>query len=154
MAWNEVEREEPRRLFIEELESGPPNFSELFREFGISQETGYKWKRRYEEEEFLGLSDRSSKPKKFRDPVSEEVVAVIIQVRIEHPTWGGTKTRKYMKNQRYPHTLPSGRTIDRLLKRVGLVRSKSRYKRAIYKKEEVIKSTKCNMVWTVDFKGW
>jgi len=154
MAWNEVNKVEQRRAFIRELEEGYRNFSELCREFGISRETGYKWRRRYEEGGFPGLNDRSSRPKHFRDPVPGDVVADIIQVRIEHPGWGGTKIRKYMKYQGYSNTLPSGRTIDRLLKRVGLVRSKSSYKRVVYRQEEVVKPTKCNMVWTVDFKGW
>lgn len=154
MAWNEVNKMEQRRAFIRDLEAGYSSFSELCREFGISRETGYKWKKRYEEEGLSGLNDRSSRPKNFRDPVPGEAVIDIIQVRIEHPTWGGTKIRKYLKHQGYPHTIPCGRTIDRLLKRAGLVRSKSRYRRRIFRKEEIIKPTRPNMVWTVDFKGW
>lgn len=155
MAWNEVNKMEERRKFIRELSSDFVNFSELCREYGISRETGYKWKKRYESEGLKGLKDRRSNPKRHRESTASEVVLEVIRVRNEHPSWGGRTIVNYLKKHGDLTTaLPCGRTADRILKRAGLVRSRSRYKRKIYCQEKIKKPSKVNEVWTVDFKGW
>jgi len=154
MAWQEVNKMNQKHLFISELESGYPNFSELCREFGISRETGYKWKKRYEELGLSGLVDQSSRPKTYREPIDGDIILEIIRVRNEHPSWGGRTIRSYLKRANPHCLLPCSRTIDRLLKRAGLVRSRSNKQRVIYRQEQIIKPSAPNQVWTVDFKGW
>lgn len=154
MAWKRVEVMEQRRRFIMDLESGRPNFSELCREYGISRATGYKWKDRYEEEGLLGLKDRNSRPANFREQVASDIIIDLISLRSEHPTWGGRTLRNFLISQNYPQALPCSRTIDRILKRAGLVSSKSNYKRQIYQHSKIVKPSAPNQVWTVDFKGW
>jgi transposase InsO family protein len=154
MAWKEVNKMEQRRSFIRDLESGYVNFSELCREYGISRVTGYKWYQRYTESGLSGLKDRSSCPTKYREQVSSDIVIDLINLRNEHPTWGGRTLRNFLVSQKYPQPLPCSRTIDRILKRAGLVSSKSSYKRQIYQQAKIVKPSAPNQVWTVDFKGW
>jgi transposase len=49
MPWRETDNVKERMKFIAALESEEgPSFSELCRRFGISRQTGYEWKKRFE----------------------------------------------------------------------------------------------------------
>lgn len=154
MPWG-IERVETQRgrFVIQALEAGA-NISELCRQAGISRPTGYYWMERYKAGGISELFDRSRRPHKFRASTSPELVMEIVRVRTEHPTWGGKKIRHYLIRKKEFREIPKSRTIDRILKRCGLVTSVIHVKRAALPEINIVHPTEVNQVWTIDFKGW
>lgn len=113
------------------------------REFGICRTTGRKWLLRYEEEQLAGLEDRSRRPGSSPSQTPDAVVERILELKAEHPAWGGRKLSVLLGED-----APCGRTVDRILKARGLAgpapaaRSVGRFERA-----------GCNELWQMDFKG-
>ena len=61
-------------------------------EFGISPQTFYRWKRRYDPYHLETLEDRSCRPKRVRQPTySAELVIAVQGLRQEYPRWGKNK---------------------------------------------------------------
>jgi transposase len=124
MPWKVEKVETQRGQFVLKVLEPGANFSEICREHGISRPTGYKWLARYQEHGISALSDESRKPKKFKNPTKPELIIEIVNVRNDHPTWGGKKIRAHLKRRKFKK-VPAARTIDRILKRCGLVKAKS-----------------------------
>lgn len=60
--------------------------------FGISRQTFYRWKRRYNPHHLESLEDRPRRPKHVRQPTaSPELVAAVLKLREEYPRWGKDK---------------------------------------------------------------
>lgn len=77
---------------------------------GVCPRTGRKWRDRFEREGLAGLQDRSSRPKRVRQPTPPEVVE-----RIE------TLRRQRMPGKEIADTVGvSAATVSRTLKRLGL----------------------------------
>lgn len=131
------------------------NISELCRRFGISRKTGYKLLKRYRAEGRAGVEERSRSPKHIPHRVSVEMTCEIVAVRTAHPRWAGATIRTVLLRSFKASEVPSARTIDRVLDRCGLIERRRRCRgKRVYYPEQVIRPTKPNDVWTVDFKGW
>lgn len=154
MPWRVESVLDQRKAFVVERLKSECAFSELCREFGVSRKTGYKWMERFNQSGFPGLEDLDRCPENFREPVSAELVCEITKVRVEHESWGGRKIRQYLVRQKRFDALPCSRTIDRILKRSGLVTARSASIRVSIPPVEVVKPKSCNDVATSDFKGW
>jgi len=62
------------------------------RYFGISPQTFYRWKRRYDPHHLESLEDRSRRPKHLRQPTaSAELIMAVQRLREEYPRWGKDK---------------------------------------------------------------
>ena len=62
------------------------------RYFGISPQTFYRWKKRYNPKHIESLEDRSHRPKHLRQPTySVELVKAVLRLREEYPRWGKDK---------------------------------------------------------------
>lgn len=125
----------------------------LCAEFGISREVGYKWLRRYREQGFAGLEERSRAPKTTPHAVSSEVAALIVELRERRPTWG---PRKLLASLRITHpdvVWPAASTVGDLLVRHGLVRPRLRRRRAAPSPTDRIEPKGSNACWSTDFKG-
>jgi len=62
------------------------------RYFGISPQTFYRWKRRYNPRHLVSLEDRSHRPQHVRQPTySTELVEAVLKLREEYPRWGKDK---------------------------------------------------------------
>ena len=62
------------------------------RYFGISPQTFYRWKRRYNPRHLESLEERSHRPRHFRQPAySTELVKAVLRLREEYPRWGKDK---------------------------------------------------------------
>ena len=70
MPWKDKTVEELRKEFVEAARSCL-NFSSLCQEFGITRATGYKWVKRYENDE--ALTDRSRRPRITANKTSETI---------------------------------------------------------------------------------
>ncbi len=90
------------------------------RHFGISPDTFYRWKRRYQANGHLSLFDnkKNRRPKKLREPATPLlVVNRIRELKERYPTWGRNKLWILLKNEGiYISTATIGRIINRLQK--------------------------------------
>ena len=129
------------------------NFRALCREYGISPRVGYKWKNRLLEEGMWRLSEKSRRPKKTPNALSEEEVCRIVALRVRHAHWGARKLQEiYLRRH---GEAPSESSFKRVFERTGLVQ-KRRKRRASLGGSigDHRKARSSNEVWTIDFKGW
>ena len=62
------------------------------RYFGISRQTFYRWKRRYNSRDLTSLEDRSHRPRCRRQPTwSRELALAVLHLREQYPRWGKDK---------------------------------------------------------------
>jgi len=155
MPWKTSTMSSQRSQFILESKSRTFTHSELCRRYSISRVAGYKWLHRFNEEGMAGLRDRSRKPKTKTSEVSHEITTMIVSYRTAHPSWGATKIHKILKRELKNKSVPSRRTIHRVLQDCNLVTTRvCRGSRKAPTKRLVLKAKYLNHVWTVDFKGW
>ena len=62
------------------------------RYFGISRQTFYRWKRRYNPRDLTSLEERSHRPRHLRQPTwSRELALAVLHLREQYPRWGKDK---------------------------------------------------------------
>jgi putative transposase len=149
--WKETCPMDERVKFVAAVNEFDGSFRELCRQFGISPRTGYKWIHRYEQFGPAGLEDRPPIPKRLPHATPSDVLARIIELRKEHPTWGPKKLHGWLVDRGLQ--VPSPSTVGDLLKRHGLVKPRRRRVRTPPCVEPLAIGSQPNDVWCVDFKG-
>jgi putative transposase len=140
--------------FVERATAPGAKLAPLCREFGVSRPTGAKWVKRFKEEGYAGLEERSRRPTSSPQSLAEELVMVVLTQRDRHPSWGAKKLRELLA-KRYGDATPSMATIARILKRAGVVRERRRRKPlSVVDRAPSVAADAPNDVWTMDFKGW
>jgi putative transposase len=89
------------------------------RRFGISPQTFYRWKRRYDPRNLLSLEAHSSRPKHVRKPSwSSDVVEAVHSLRRKYPRWGKLKLQILLQREgRAVSVSMVGRILKRLRER-------------------------------------
>jgi putative transposase len=154
MPWKEVKVSDEREKFIESYLKNEYAFAHLCRQFHISRKTGYKWVERYEGNGLDGLCDRSKAPHNQSKAISAEVIDLIIAIKSRFSSWGPKKIHAHLQNHYQLAAYPCRTTVENLLKRRGLVKSR-KYRRRLAKQTEPLSN--CyhpNDIWCTDFKGW
>ena len=59
MPWKETDAMKEKRAFIDAMLKQDRPFRELCQEHGISEKTGYKWRKRFLEQGYAGLEEES-----------------------------------------------------------------------------------------------
>lgn len=155
MPWTEVTKMEEKKAFILRAFDRNENFSQLCKEFGISTKTGYKWKARFKKNGLAGLAERSRRPKKHSNQLSEQAICNIIRIKKTKPNWGAPKIRVVYERENPDSYLPSPATFERVLRRSGLTKPRRRVRRKAGERlQDRVEAIRANHVWTVDFKGW
>lgn len=97
------------------------------RYFGISPQTFYRWKKRYNPQRLKSLEKKSSRPLKVREPeTSSQTVLRIQQLREQYPRWGRDKIKVLLNREGiYLSASTVGRVINRLKERGVLKESAS-----------------------------
>lgn len=134
-------------------DGGVYGMSELCAHFGVSRKTGYKWVSRYLEGGVEGLRDRSRAPHQCPHRTPEEVAAAIVAMRRAHPRWGPKKIVEVLSCRQPGLESPAVSTAGAILQRAGLVYGRRRRRRYGHPWRAVVRSSRANEVWTVDFKG-
>jgi transposase InsO family protein len=150
MPWKEETIMSLRTDFVRLALLEERNMSQLCHDFGISRKTAYKWLRRYAAEGSAGLGDRSRRPHHSPGQTAEGVEAIILQVRQEHPCWGGRKIRAWLL-RRGGEGLPSPSTITAILRRHGQLDAEESPKHRPFQRFEMEQP---NQLWQMDFKGY
>jgi transposase InsO family protein len=116
----DLSREASKRLkWFDYYETHDRNARLTCRYFGISPQTFYRWKRRYDPRNLDSLEDHSHRPKRLRQPTwSVELAQEILKLREEYPRWGKDKLAELLR-ARGCHVSASmvGRILRRLKER-------------------------------------
>lgn len=153
MPWKESDPVTERVKFVTRLFEGE-RMADLCREFGISRKTGYKLRKRYEEEGPRGLYDRSRRPLQSPHRTAQVVADRVIALREKHQTWGPKKLRVRLQKLHPEVRWPAASTIGVMLKDAGLVDGRKRRRRAWpTPPSERVDSLAPNELWSIDFKG-
>jgi len=124
------------------------NRRELCRRFGISPQTAYKWIARYAKEGKAGLEDRSRRPHHQPARTADVLEQAVIDLRRQHPAWGGRKISRRLQDLGMASIAPS--TANSILQRHQLIAPRSPEQMPWIRFEH----EQPNALWQVDFKGY
>lgn len=134
--------EEQREEFCRLARHPDANISELCRRYGISRKTGYKWLAR------VDMSDLSRRPLSSPARTATRIEARVIEVRRQHPAWGGRKIAHVLERDLFIDVAPS--TVTSILHRAGLIRPEASDASKAWQRFE---HARPNSLWQMDFKG-
>jgi transposase InsO family protein len=147
MAWLEVSVMDSRREFVMLAGQEGANVSVLCRRYGISRKTGYKWLRRVARGE--ALTDRPRRPHVSPRRTAAAVEGRVVSLRREHPSWGGRKIARRLRDLG-GGAVPAPSTITDILRRHGMLDgARAGGERAFRRFERAC----ANELWQMDFKG-
>ncbi|MEO7503363.1 MAG: integrase core domain-containing protein [Gemmatimonadaceae bacterium] len=128
---------------------------ERCRQFGISEKTGHKILKRFEEGGLHGLEERSRARLNQPHRITVEVASEIITIRRRYPHYGPQMIRDILLQREPNKHWPAASSIGELLKRQNLIRpKKKRYSLAHTSLDTGrARAYEPNLVWTADFKG-
>lgn len=149
MPWQEVSTMTLRKEFVLLATQDGSNISQLCKSFGISRTKGYKWLHRFAAEGEDGLHDRPRKPKRSPSKTDLSVEGAILDLRNEHPAWGGRKIKIRLEELGY-NGVPSSSTITDILRRNDLISPLESLKHKAFCRFE---HPYPNALWQMDFKG-
>ena len=93
------------------------------RHFGISPDTFYRWKRRYNPKALTTQESRSHRPHHLRQPTwSTELATAVLQLRRENPRWGKEKLMRLLPAQGWDVSVSMAGRILTHLKATGQLR--------------------------------
>lgn len=146
MPWRSTSVMNERIKFVVLGSRAGANLSELCREFGISRTTGYRWLNRFNQSgTVFSVFDRSRRPHHSPTRTPNKLVGRVIALRKRYG-WGSKKLQPLLLRE----GLEVKRiTIDRILKRNGLIKKKIRDRKALKRFERRLP----NQLWQMDFKG-
>lgn len=153
MPWKETCPMDERAEFIVDCLRGELSMTELCRKYGISRKTGYKWHARFVDGGRPGLADRSRACSSHPNAIEEPIVALLVDARKRHPTWGPRKLL-FELGVKYPRlSLPASSTAGAILKRQGPILPRRPRRKAPPYTEPFLGCAHPNDVWCADFKG-
>ncbi len=156
MSWKETDVMNEKTKFIEAMLKAEKPFKHICEDFGISEKTGHKWKKRFYEEGKIGLFEKSREAENHPNSLPEDTVIAIIQLKSAHPYWGAKKIRELFARSRPNVECPSLSSVNRILDKADLVK-KRRIKSASTDCRRLhahIQPENVNDVWAIDFKGY
>ena len=157
MPWKETDKMEQKEMFIKAMLENEKPFKHLCDEFGISEKTGHKWKKRFYEQGKLGLYEKSRRPDNSPNQIDGDTAAELICLKNAHNAWGPKKIRELYAKAYPEKDVPSLSSVKRILEKAGLVEKKRIRKPCspeCTRLQQQIKAEVPNDVWCIDFKGW
>lgn len=118
MPFTGVSAMDRKREFVALALSEGVNRRELCRRFGISPTLGYRLLARWRLSGEAGLEEASRRPRMSPRLTPASVEAAVLEVREQHPAWGGRKIAAVLKRRGL--TAPSPSTITGILRRHGV----------------------------------
>lgn len=102
-----------RQLLVERVRDQGMPVAHVARAMGISRQCAHRWVRRFEEEGFAGLEDRSSRPRRSPRATKAAQVAKVLRIRPEQRCGPAQLARQCPVSER---------TVSRILHRSGVPR--------------------------------
>lgn len=149
MPWDEKDIMTLREEFVVLARQEGANRRELCRRFKISPQTAYKWLARFEASGSEGLKDLSRRPKTSPRQSTPLIEKQVVELRMEHPAWGGRKICRRLQDLGGPQVAPS--TVTSILHRHQLISPEASdagkaWCRFVHDAP--------NDLWQMDFKGY
>lgn len=119
MPWQERSVMSQRQEFVAFACQEGGSISTLCAQYGISRKTGYKWLARASAGDHA-LADRSRRPRSSPSQTRPAMEGRILEVRGEHPSWGGRKLHHWLRHHGVPD-VPAPSTITAILRRHGVL---------------------------------
>jgi transposase InsO family protein len=119
MPWQERTVMSQRQEFVAFASQEGANIRALCDQYGISRKTGYKWLARAAAGD-RALADHSRRPRASPAQTSAAMEARILELRAEHPAWGGRKLHHRLVALGVDG-VPAPSTITAILRRHGLL---------------------------------
>lgn len=119
MPWQERSIMAARQEFVAFASQEGASITALCDQYGISRKTGYKWLTRAAAGD-RALTDHSRRPRSFPTQTSSAMEARIVELRGEHPSWGGRKLHHRLRATGIAD-VPAPSTITAILRRHGLL---------------------------------
>jgi putative transposase len=112
-----------RLKWMDYYESHGHNARLTCRYFGMSPQTFYRWRRRYDPRNVRTLEDRSRRPRRRRQPSwGPELAQAVLRLREEYPRWGKDKLVVLLRREGWSvSTSMVGRILRRLREQGVLV---------------------------------
>jgi putative transposase len=119
-----LSREAKNRLrWLDYYHSHDQNARLTCRRFGISPQTFYRWKRRYNPHRLSSLESLSSKPRHVRQPTwSPELANLVLHLREENPRWGKEKLAELLHEEGHQVSVSMVGRIVKHLKERGVLK--------------------------------
>jgi len=149
MPFPEVSRMESREVFVQLAMQEGANIRALCRQFTISPTTAYAWLARYVEAGVDGLTERSRRPHTSPRQTPPERETAVVALRQQHPTWGGRKLHRALRDQGVEQ-VPAPDTCTAFLRRHGLLDADEALK---HRPVQRCESAAPNALWQIDCKG-
>ena len=152
MPWQETHPMLERHHFAQDLASGLWTMTELWERYGISRNTGYKWRERYLAFGMAGLAEHRRAPRSSPNETSPDIIEAILAEPTRYG-WGARKILKRLQTMQPTVAWPARSTIFDILARNDRVRR--RRLRTHWKHPDAAprQTTAPNQVWTIDVKG-
>ena len=148
MAWKESDLMSLRQEFVVMAQHPGITVAEVCRRYNISRKTGYKWLERDGAGDHL--ADRSRRPHTSPNRTSVRLERAVLQVRRQHPAWGGRKINAVLARRGLVE-VPAPSTITQILRRHGLL--DERAAAATHRPMKRFEHERPNDLWQMDFKG-
>ena len=146
MPWKETEALDERISFVVRSNGDKDYMTRLCEEYGISRPTGYLWLKRYGETgSVLGLLELSRRPYHIPRQTLPEIERRVLEIRAEYGR-GAKKIKKRLDGEGVSLSVA---TINRIIKRHGLIKPEDSHKPALKRFERKAP----NQLWQMDFKG-
>src|SRR5262252_4269855 len=121
----------------------------IARRYGISRPCLYKWMARFSDQGPAGLANKSRRPLHSPNRSEAELEALILELRDQHPCWGGRKLRRRLGDLGH-QDLPAPSTITEILRRHGRLNPAHPSAQGPWQRFEYPRP---NELWQMDFKG-
>ncbi|HEY3266725.1 MAG TPA: IS481 family transposase [Armatimonadota bacterium] len=136
-------RQRLARLVLE----GSISVSEAARQYGVSRTTAYLWVNRAREDGIATLMERSRRPRGIPRVTPLDVEEAVLAEKGKHRAWGAKKLHVTLwQDSAAPVCV---RTVDRILKRNGLVGRQA----SLSQGDQRFERERCNELWQLDYKG-
>ena len=153
MPWKEWNIMDQREQFVLDWLTGNYSKKGLCEVYGISRPTGDKWLTRYHAQGVAGLADLSRRPHTQPHQTPAALVAAIIRLKHQHPSFGPKKIRDRLRAVASDEAWPVDSTVGVILKRAGLVRPRRCRRRVPADSQRLSQGTAAAPTWSADFKG-
>ena len=102
-----------RLRWLDYYEEHGRNAALTCRHFGISRQTFYRWKSRFDPRRIISPEERSRRPRRVRQPTwSQSLSRAVLHLREQNPRWGKAKLALLLQGQGHPVSVSMvGRTL-------------------------------------------
>ncbi len=149
MPWQPKALMSIKQEFVELASREGANRRELCRRFGISPKTGYALLARHAQEGGGAFAERSRRPHSSPARTAAAVEQAVIDLRTQHPCWGGRKIARRLLELGHSRVPPPS-TITTILHRHGLITAPASLAAQHWQRFE---HEAPNAMWQIDFKG-